>query len=149
MTRDPAGTNSPCVCARVRRAARAMTQLYDAALAPAGLTVAQFSLLQNLRRLAEPHIAALAEATGLDRSTLGRNLRLLEMAGLVRLDPGGDRRMRLVSVTAQGERTVAEAMPLWRRVQADVIGRLGEERRNQLYALLVELERAQQPPTGA
>jgi len=36
-----------------------------------------------------PNLTGLAEATGLDWSTLGRNLRVLEEEGLVRLCPRG------------------------------------------------------------
>ena len=131
---------TPCVCVRVRRAARAMTQLYDAALAPVGLTVAQFSLMRTIGRLAEPNIAALAEATGLDRSTLGRNLRLLVAAGFARLEEGSDRRTRVVGVTRKGKLVIAEALPLWFSVQKQVVDRLGDDRRDRLYALLAELE---------
>ncbi len=138
MTIDTIDT--PCVCARVRRAARAMTQLYDAALAPAGLTVAQFSLMRSIGRLAEPNIAALAAATGLDRSTLGRNLRLLAAAGFVRIEEGNDRRMRMVGVTEEGERVIAQAVPIWTRVQSEVVDHLREEGRDRLFALLTELE---------
>jgi DNA-binding MarR family transcriptional regulator len=117
-----------------------MTQLYDAALAPAGLTVAQFSLMRSINRLAEPNIAALAAATGLDRSTLGRNLRLLVTAGFVRLDEGSDRRTRMVAVTGEGERVLAEALPLWAGAQAQIVDHLQEDRRDLLFALLAELE---------
>jgi DNA-binding MarR family transcriptional regulator len=117
-----------------------MTQLYDAALAPVGLTVAQFSLMRTIGRLAEPNIAALAEATGLDRSTLGRNLRLLVAAGFARLEEGSDRRTRVVGVTRKGKRVIAEALPLWFSVQKQVVDRLGDDRRDRLYALLAELE---------
>jgi DNA-binding MarR family transcriptional regulator len=124
-----------------------MTQLYDAALAPVGLTVAQFSLMRSIGRLAEPNIAALAAATGLDRSTLGRNLRLLVAAGFVRLEEGSDRRMRMVAVTDQGERVIAQALPLWSRVQGQVVNHLREEGRDRLFSLLAELERFALPST--
>ncbi|MCB1787001.1 MAG: MarR family transcriptional regulator, partial [Gammaproteobacteria bacterium] len=75
--------STTCHCTRLRRAAHAVTRLYDEALAATGLTVTQFSLLRTISRLDEPYITTLAEATGLERSTLGRNLRPLEKAGLV------------------------------------------------------------------
>ena len=37
-----------CTCLRVRKAARTLTRAYDAALAPAGLTIGQFGLLARL-----------------------------------------------------------------------------------------------------
>ena len=39
-----------CVCGRLRRASRALTQLYDDLMAPCGLRVTQFSLLRTLAR---------------------------------------------------------------------------------------------------
>ncbi|MGH8850121.1 MAG: hypothetical protein ACREYD_03915, partial [Casimicrobiaceae bacterium] len=39
-----------CACGRLRRAARALTQLYDDAMAPSGLRITQFSLLRTVAR---------------------------------------------------------------------------------------------------
>src|SRR5437868_1305593 len=38
----------PCMCASLRRASRALTQRYDDALRPLGLTITQFTILQAL-----------------------------------------------------------------------------------------------------
>ena len=40
-----------CACITLRRAARAVTAAYDAALAPSGLRITQFSILRRLARL--------------------------------------------------------------------------------------------------
>jgi len=58
-----------CLCASVRRAARAHTSLRDDALAPQGLEVTQFSLLRAVERRGSADLTALSQATGLDRST--------------------------------------------------------------------------------
>ena len=39
-----------CVCVNLRRAARAMTALYDEALSASGIKVTQFSLLRSIQR---------------------------------------------------------------------------------------------------
>lgn len=72
---------SECICTHLRRAARGVSRHYDEALAGFGVNVAQFSLLRHLQRLDRPSITTLAEAMGLERSTLGRNLRVLEAEG--------------------------------------------------------------------
>ena len=41
---------TPCACSTLRRAARAVTAVYDAALAPSGLRITQFSILRKLAR---------------------------------------------------------------------------------------------------
>ncbi len=131
--------STTCHCTRLRRAAHAVTRLYDEALAATGLTVTQFSLLRTISRLDEPYITTLAEATGLERSTLGRNLRPLEKAGLVVFLPGRDSRTRLVRLSRQGMRALDRAIPQWEAAQKKVAGLLGDGHVEQLTTLLEEL----------
>ncbi|GLX88195.1 transcriptional regulator [Pseudomonas fragi] len=128
-----------CLCTNLRRAARGASKHYDGALEGFGINVAQYSLLSNLKRLDQPSISSLAEAMGLDRSTLGRNLRVLEGVGLVRLSGGADQRNRLVGLTETGNERLAAALPAWEAAQQRLMDRLGEQRRAQLLALLDEL----------
>lgn len=131
---------SHCLCTRLRRASRAVSHRYDEALADLGLNVAQYSLLRHIERLDRPSITGLAEATGLDRSTLGRNLKVLEGAGLVTLGEGADLRHRLVALSETGRQRLAQALPRWRTAQARVAERLGEDH-DTLMRLLATLER--------
>lgn len=114
-----------CLCSNARRAALALTSLYDEALAPHGLKVTQFSVLHAVKGRSAPNLSALAEATGLDRSTLGRNLRVVEGLGLVALSPGDDARDRVVRLTPRGEDTLKAATKAWLRLQERVSGALG------------------------
>ena len=128
-----------CLCTNLRRAARGASKHYDGALEGFGINVAQYSLLSNLKRLEQPSTSSLAEAMGLDRSTLGRNLLVLEGVGLVKLSGGADQRNRLVCLTETGNERLAAALPAWEAAQQRLMDRLGEERRAQLLALLDEL----------
>ncbi|MBT8767198.1 MarR family winged helix-turn-helix transcriptional regulator [Metapseudomonas boanensis] len=129
-----------CLCTKLRRATRNVNRLYDEALASIGLNAAQYSLLKNLSRLDQPSITSLAEAMGLDRSTLGRNLRVLEAKGLVLLEGGEDQRNRLVSLTVTGRDVLTQALVAWEHVQAQLAQRIGAEKRTALMALLDDLE---------
>lgn len=129
-----------CLCTRLRRASRNLTRIYDDALEHVGINVAQYSLLKNLQRLDQPSITDLAEALGLDRSTLGRNLRVLEGRGLVRMGEGEDQRNRLVALTASGKACVEQALQAWESVQERMVEHMGNERRDALMSLLGELE---------
>lgn len=133
-------STSPCLCTRLRRASRNLTRIYDEALEFAGINVAQYSLLRNLQRLDRPSITDLAEALALDRSTLGRNLRVLEGKGLVGMGEGEDQRNRAVFLTAEGQACVALALPAWEAVQRRMVERLGEGQRDALMALLGDVE---------
>src|SRR5512142_705556 len=116
-----------CRCSNARRAALALTSLYDEALAPHGLKVTQYSVLHAVRRRAGPNLSAVAEATGLDRSTLGRNLRVLEELGVVALGPGEDARDRVVALTPRGADVLKEATREWLRLQDRISAALGED----------------------
>ena len=107
-----------CLCTRLRRASRGVSRLYDDALSGVGLNAAQYSLLRHLQRLDQPSITDLSEAMGLERSTLGRNLRVLEGRSLVTLQGGTDQRHRLVGLTEAGERLLGDALDAWQGVQA-------------------------------
>lgn len=123
----PAMDPVACLCTNARRAALALTSIYDEALAPHGLKVTQFSLLRAVERHGAPNLTGLAEATGLDRSTLGRNLRVLEAAGVVRFSAGDDQRDRVVELTAKGRARVRDAGLAWRRLEGALRSSLGED----------------------
>ncbi|HVP66181.1 MAG TPA: MarR family winged helix-turn-helix transcriptional regulator [Anaeromyxobacteraceae bacterium] len=116
-----------CYCANARRAALALTATYDEALAPHGLKVTQFSLLRAVARGGAPNLTALEEATGLDRSTLGRNLRILEARGLVSLSPGVDQRDRVTTLSPAGRARVRAAAKTWAGVQDSIARALGAD----------------------
>jgi len=133
-----------CVCFNVRKAARAVTQIYDNALRPAGLRATQFTLLAAIKILQPVTVAHLAEATVTDRTTLGRNLKLLEKKGLIRILAGEDLRERNVYLTERGEGAVAKGISLWEQAQTRLTGQLGQEATERLLAdmaLLVEAAR--------
>ncbi len=130
-----------CYCTHARRAAGQLTAFYDEALAPAGLRVTQFSLMRAVMRLERPTISGLAQATGLDRSTLGRNLRVLQRQGLLELGPGKDERTRLVAMTDAGAAVIDAAMPHWRRAQERIEAALGQESQTRLKRLVDDLQR--------
>lgn len=117
-----------CMCASVRRAGRALTNLYDGILAPSGLRVTQFSLLAHLARTDEATVTHLAEVRAMDRTTLTRNLALLERDGYVTVGAGTDRRTRVVRITDVGRAAMERALPYWREAQTHVAAELGGER---------------------
>lgn len=113
--------DAPCACATLRRVTRAVTAAYDAALAPAGLRITQFSVLRTLARLGPLPVTRLAAEAALDRSTMGRNLDPLERRGLVRIEVGeADHRERVAHLTAAGATSIEAALPYWREAQARV-----------------------------
>ena len=92
----------PCACANLRRAMRAVTQLYDGELRGAGLRVTQFTLLQSLAAAGPIRQGHLGDILALDSTTLTRTLRPLLKQGWVRGTHGSDRRVRYLELTPTG-----------------------------------------------
>ncbi len=126
---------SPCTCFRLRKLSRLLSQRYDAALAPAGINVNQFSILRRAAPTPQA-IGVLAIELGMDRTTLTRDLKHLVDAGWIRLVPGEDARRKQVVVTTAGHRTVALAHPLWRAVQDETGAIVGDTALEKLHAVL-------------
>ncbi|HVO88524.1 MAG TPA: MarR family winged helix-turn-helix transcriptional regulator [Casimicrobiaceae bacterium] len=129
-----------CACGRLRRATRALTQLYDDAMAPAGLRVTQFSVLRTLARDGSTRISDLASQQLLDRTAMSRHLDPLVKRGLVSIGRGSDGRTREVAITAGGMRELHDAEPYWKKAQREVERTLGNRKLTALIAMLHELE---------
>src|SRR6516164_7826976 len=126
-----------CACANLRRAARVITRLYDAALRPSGVGVAQFTLLQALNTapgMSQKQLAGLLE---IDSTTLTRTLAPLRGARWLRSTAGDDRREVHLALTAAGRRAYTQALPYWERVQSEFTRALGAENWNRLMELSV------------
>ncbi len=117
-----------CTCFGLRKAARAVTQMYDRALKPSGLRATQLSLLFAAERAGPRGIGELAELLVMDRTTLTRNLKPLLDRGLLENIEGADRRRRLIGITPAGREAMAQALPYWREAQLRMAGTLGRSR---------------------
>lgn len=116
----------PCACATLRRASRAVTQLYNRALEGSGLEVTQFTFLQVLATAGELTQGRMASLMAIDSTTLSRSLKPLEKAGWIASREGRDRRERILRLTAAGRKILEQAQPSWRGVQEQLRKRLGD-----------------------
>lgn len=123
---------SQCVCINLRRMSRTISQIYDDALAPSGLKITQFCLLRAIDRLGPSTVGALADDQELDRTTLTRNLALLERDGLIEQSPGADKRTSLARLTRAGSAAITRALPHWEHVQGELRRALGAQTLAQL-----------------
>lgn len=125
---------------------RRMTAIYDRALEPAGINVAQWALLRRIPSSGDEPITIqdLAERAELERSTVARNLRVLEKSGLVEMGTSSaDRRATDIVLTEKAERVAAHAMPLWRNAQAEVERMLTVEGAGELRSLALSVRAAE------
>jgi len=125
-----------CACHELRKVTRKVTQLYDRTLERVGLTGTQFSVLTNLEAKADLSVGELATRLVMDPTTLTRILRPLERQGYVEMvELREDRRRRIALLTKLGRKKLADALPLWRRAQSQLVKVLGKSQ-------YVELQRS-------
>jgi DNA-binding MarR family transcriptional regulator len=129
-----------CLCLHVQRAARTLGRVFDDALRPFGLTNGQFSLLMSLNRPEPPPMGPVASLLAMDRTTLTAALKPLERRRLVEIRPvAGDKRSRVLKLTADGRMLLANALPVWKKTHEEIEAHLPggdlEELRRNLRAL--------------
>ena len=121
------------------RAHWALASELAAALAPLGVSAREYHVLRAA--LSGEHTQTeLAEMVGLDKTTMVVALDELERAGLAERHPAPeDRRARIITVTAAGERKVGEADAVKEKVQAEVLGELSTRQGTALMDALAKL----------
>jgi DNA-binding MarR family transcriptional regulator len=128
--------DSPCACTSLRKAARAVSRVYDDALSGTGMTIAQFSVLRHVARGGEMPLSRLAEALVMDRTSLYRALAPLERQGWIAVAQAGRGRARIASLTEAGRAAMEGATDSWRKAQERLIGALGPNDWTRLETLL-------------
>src|SRR5277367_6865891 len=83
-----------CMCGTFRRAARALTQLYDDVLRTVGLRATQLTILQVLARAGEVSQGQLGDMLAMDSTSLTRTLAIMNRQGWLAQRRGKDKRER-------------------------------------------------------
>jgi len=109
---------SQCNVTALRKAARHVSQFYDAILAESGVRATQRAILVRVAREGSPTISELASSLVLDRTALNHNLKPLQRDGLlVIVADTSDRRSKRVKLTRRGETKLLESEDGWKRAQ--------------------------------
>ena len=124
-----AEVDGACLGMRVARLHRVVTRIYEQALQTVGLTQPQMEVLTTLISAAGPvRPAALAARLMLERSTINRNLALMQNRGWVAAaETSATGRAMSVTITDAGRAAFTSAVTAWRRAQADAARMLGPD----------------------
>jgi MarR family transcriptional regulator for hemolysin len=125
----------PCMNLSFRKASRVISQIYDRELAEVGLKCGQFSILRAVREMRQTTNAELQELLVLEQTTLTRGLKPLIRDGYIKIEPGLDRREKLLSLTTQGKHLYREADKKWQQAQDAVIRKLGRKTSEQMMEM--------------
>src|SRR6202044_3141547 len=117
----PRAAVDACAGWNARLAARRITGFLNRRMRGSGLSLAQFGLIAQIASARDDTLSELAQRTGLDQSTLSRNLQVLEAAGLVEMAAGDrDARRRAVWLTEKGARSLEAGLTDWKRAHAEL-----------------------------
>ncbi|HEC00821.1 MAG TPA: MarR family transcriptional regulator [Sphingomonadales bacterium] len=116
-----------CAVLRTRKAARIVSRYYDDAFRSLDIKNTQFSLLVAIKIGAPDSISAFADRMGIERTTLTRNLQLLEKKGFIEVGPEGYRRSRAIHLLPKGQVILEKAIPLWENAQHSIERKLGHD----------------------
>jgi len=130
------------MCANLRRASRALTQLYEDALRPLGLRATQFTVLQALSLAGEVTQGVLGQILAMDSTTLTRTLDIMERRGWIAKHRGKDRREWQIRLSKPGQTQLQRALPAWRSVQQRAHTQLGNEVWENLFNVTNQVTRA-------
>jgi len=118
-----------CLGVRVGRLHRLVARRFDQALRPLGLSLSQMEILAGLTLMGGAvRPAYIADQLGVERSTMSRNLALMEAKDLIasaETSPAG--RSMTVTITEHGTATLAHAKAAWTSTQAELINHLGPD----------------------
>ncbi len=111
-----------------RSLSRSVTEIFDEALRPLGVSAAQFVLLSMIGQSRSITRAEIARLQHLDRSTLTRNLRSIMSEGWVEeVRANANGRSRPIALTAAGKDLLFHAQDAWLAAQAQAKMLLGND----------------------
>ena len=130
-----------CAGLNARLAARRITSFLNRRMQDSGLTLAQFGLMAQIAAARDDSLSELAQRTGLEQSTLSRNLQVLEAAGLIEIAARDrDARRRAVWLTEKGALSLRGGLADWKRAHGELAKRLDPEAARRLAIAAEALE---------
>jgi DNA-binding MarR family transcriptional regulator len=116
-----------CASFNFRRAARAVTRVYDVAFQGTKIRSTQFTILIAIAKAQPASMSTLGSILIIDSTTLTRSLAKLQKQGLIGISKRAQRRQRFVTLTEAGVTALEEALPGWRSTQERFEKALGSE----------------------
>ena len=100
-----------------------------------GLTTAQLTLLVIVAKRGPVSPGEVAKRLNMDKSTLSRNVRLMEDHGWLSVSPdqGQSGRSQSLTIESKGRKLIEKALPLWQGAQERARELLGERGARSIY----------------
>jgi DNA-binding MarR family transcriptional regulator len=131
--------SNPCFCSLLRQASRAVTRVYDSHLRDTGIRITQYSILALLQRVGDLRQSEIAHKACLEETSVTRTLQTLMEHGWIKIEPGEDRRERIVKLTKTGANKVKSVQPAWQKAQKDLRSSISKTAWSRLFTMLPEV----------
>ena len=118
-----------CLCTSIRRSARNISQIYSDHLQQSGekINANQVSILVLLSQIEKETISELSNKLKMERTTLTRNLKVLDKSGWIKTYCGTDGRMKFTKLSKRGSQVLNKILPYWKKAQSKTKKILGED----------------------
>jgi DNA-binding MarR family transcriptional regulator len=118
-----------CLCTSIRRSARNISQIYSDHLQQPGekINANQVSILVLLSQIEKETISELSNKLKMERTTLTRNLKVLDKSGWIKTYCGTDGRMKFTKLSKRGNQVLGKILPYWKKAQNQTKKILGED----------------------
>ena len=112
-----------CIGLRLRRLSRIVDGYYRKNLIDYEITENQLTILFLLSEMKKVEQGRIGKVLKLERSTVSRNIKLLEKKGLIRRSPEYKPEIEL---TTKGKNIAIELIPRWEKTMDELIAKLGD-----------------------
>ena len=119
--------HAECLGGRIGRLHRVVARRFDKTIRPLGLSLPQLEVLSVLMAKGPVAPSNIADTIFVERSTVTRNLAVMERNGWVSIDSSASGRTRAVSITDEGVKLLADAESAWAEAQSSVVADLGPD----------------------
>lgn len=134
--------SSECAAYRLRVINRAITRIYDEALRPFGIRIAQLNTMVVVMESGGITPNELSQKMHMDASTVSRNVERMCQNGWLELLSLEDARSHAIHITPKGSRLLKEVAPAWERAQAETAKILGSQVMRSLWRAVDRIEAA-------
>ena len=125
-----------CNCYILRTISTKITKIYDKALLESGLKITQYAIMKYISILKNSNLNKLSCSMGYNRSTLGRNIKILERKKLINLKKGNDKREIKITITKNGVQVLKLANKCWDKINKKLTKKLGVNKKKMLAEIM-------------
>ena len=125
-----------CNCYILRTISTKITKIYDKALLESGLKITQYAIMKYISILKNSNLNKLSCSMGYNRSTLGRNIKILERKKLINLKKGNDKREIKIIITKNGVQVLKLANKCWDKINKKLTKKLGVNKKKMLAEIM-------------